>query len=343
MISRFLRGVSLPLLVCVLVFMPAERAAAQQSAATRGTPVDIAQFQRMILAYMEQRRFPEAARECEKLVRRHPDLAAGWTLLAECHLSNQWALRKDGRAEQAAEKAVELAGRKPGLLVNLARAKFRQRKSEEAIVLITELVDGPLMRVDRDTQASLLVMRAQLLLRGEALDPEAKKQGREDLNRALVLDPFHPSALLERAEIRMEAQDFENAKKDLDTVLQKTPGDKQAHWKLRGCYLAMGDRDKARHHMEIWRKINTLTDSIASQSAPDEEQTRQLLRELKDLNPADLNRRLQLAWHEYLAGEQASAQKEYDELAAERPGWKALEPLRVRLEQGPPTSNPEEE
>src|SRR5262249_14900701 len=93
--------------------------------------------------------------------------------------------------------------------------------------------------------------------------------------------------------------------------------------------LKVGKKDDARHHYEIWLRLNRLTDSLATASAPSPEDTRKILRELKELNPADLSHRFDLARYELDLGAPDAAIVECDQLLALSPGWRAPAWLRA--------------
>src|SRR5262249_31961562 len=82
---------------------------------------------------------------------------------------------------------------------------------------------------------------------------------------------------------------------------------------------------------------NALNDSIASTNAPDPADRRRILRELAELNPSDLEHRLELARYELALGDAAAAIKASEELLRERPGWSAAQYMKLhagRVEAG---------
>jgi tetratricopeptide (TPR) repeat protein len=331
----------MPLVTLLLLALPAgalgpdPHSAAQEetppAASTAQEQVAVRKVGEFVARMFENRMYGEAAREAERLVRTFPENPWAWLILARCHLQDGWPMRKDARAEFAADKALELGGPQPPMLVAVATAKFRQRETLEALQAIGQVVDAPFLQVDPLTQADLLVMRAQILVREHALDEDAVQRGARDLDQALRLVPGHVMARLERAELRMAAQEWEPALEDLEVALVQSPGNKQVHWKLKSCYMALKRPEDARRHLEIWKRLNRLTDSLSSTSAPDPEETLHLLRELEGLNPSDHARVLQLGFLELEAGHPDAARRILDRLRETVPRLPGLDALERRL------------
>ena len=83
--------------------------------------------------------------------------------------------------------------------------------------------------------------------------------------------------------------------------------------------------------MEIGVRIRRLTDSVASKGQPVGEERRQILRELKELNPDDRSRVLELAYLELELGSAAQAQDCLRMLEERDPLWPPLTRLRQAL------------
>lgn len=73
--------------------------------------------------------------------------------------------------------------------------------------------------------------------------------------RALELEPEHPTALHRFGEIKMKDGDLEGAVKLLRRSLLVAPDQYQAHYLLGQAYYRMGDQDAARREMATFRKI----------------------------------------------------------------------------------------
>ncbi len=276
---------------------------------------------KLVKAFYAQRRYQDAARVAERLVREHRDDPDAWMALANIHLAPDWAFRHDARAEVAAEKALKLAGRRTDVLATLATAKCRQTKYDEALPLIAELVDSVPPKVGGDALTDLLAMRADVALRRESVDPEARGRALADLDRAIAAVPANSTVRAMRAEARLQDGRLEEALADLLVAQRTMPGSKQVQYLLQSCLARLGRRDEARRHFEIWKRLNRLTDSQGITSAPELPERRQLLRELKELHPADLEHRLQLAQVELELRDPDAAIAECDELLKLAPEW----------------------
>jgi tetratricopeptide (TPR) repeat protein len=276
-----------------------------------------------------QRRYQDAASLAESLTRDHRDEVEAWLTLASVHLSNDWPMRRDARAESAAVRALKVGGRRPDVLTVLAMAKHRQAKDDEALALVGELVDATPVAINADSLVSLLSMRAEVLFKMHALEPDARARALHDLDRAIAAQPSESQPRILRGEALLQDGKTPEAIADLDVALTDAPGSKQVHHLLQIALLKVGKREDARHHYEIWQRLNRLTDSLATASAPSPEDARRILRELKELNPADLSHRFDLARYELDLGAPDAAIAECDQLLALSPGWPAPAWLRA--------------
>ncbi|MBM4015894.1 MAG: hypothetical protein FJ293_13145, partial [Planctomycetes bacterium] len=276
---------------------------------------------RAIRGLLEQRRYIEAAQAGEKLVREHQDDADAWIALAYVHLTPEWAFRRDARAASAAQRAIKAGGRRPDAVAALAIARARLTEYDEALALIAEMCDATPPRVAGDQLAELLVLRADLAIKRAGGDPTVQAALLLDLDRAIAAAPRASGARVLRAEALMNVDRHEEALRDLEVALDVAPGSRQAHAAARICRQRTGDAAGARRHHEIWKRLNRLSDSVASASAPDEQERRSTLRELAELNPRDVDRRVELAVLELKLGDPAAAQRQCDALLALRPGF----------------------
>jgi len=293
-------------------------AAATPATAQESAPADAP---RAIRGLIEQRRFVEAAKAGEALVKERPGDGEAWLLLAYVHLSDDWPFRRDARAESAAQKALKLLGRRPDVLAALAVAHARLLEYDEALPLLAELCDATPPQVQGEQLAELLVLRADLLLKRGGADPAAQAQLLRDLDRAIVASPRSSAARVMRAEALMNADRHADALADLLLAIEVAPGSRAAHAGLRNCYARLGQKEASRRHHEIWKRLNRLVDSVATASAPEPEERRTILRELATLNPRDLDHRLALASLELELGDVGAALAACDALLADRPDW----------------------
>ena len=276
---------------------------------------------RVIQALYAQRRFQEAAKLGEKLVKERRDDPDAWMALALVHLAPDWPFRRDARAESAAERALKLAGHRPDVVAACAMARYRQTKYDEALAFIAELVDADPPKLAGDALSDLLETRADVLLKRDALDAAAKEKALHDLERALAATPQAATPRAMRADVAMQDGRFADALDDLLIAQVNQPGSRQVHHELHLCLGRLGKKEEARHHYEIWKRLNRLTESTSLTNAPDPEERLQLLRELRDLNPNDLDHRFDLAQVALEAGQPDAAIQECDSLLKINPGW----------------------
>jgi tetratricopeptide (TPR) repeat protein len=301
-----------------LAFAVVAMAVALPATAQEAPPADAP---RAIRGLIEQRRFVEAAKAGEALVKERPDDGEAWLLLAYVHLSDDWPFRRDARAKSAAQRALKVLGRRPDVLAALAVAHSRLLEYDDALPLLAELCDATPPRVVGEQLAELLVLRADLMLKRGGADPAAQAQVLRDLDRAITASPRSAAARVMRAEALMNADRHQDALPDLLAAIEVAPGSRSAHAGLRNCYARLGQRDAARRHHEIFKRLNRLVDSVATTSAPEPEERRTILRELATMNPRDLDHRLQLASLELELGDAGAALAACDALLADRPDW----------------------
>ena len=280
---------------------------------------------------LSNKEFPKAARRAETLVKKFPDEFAVWMVLANVHLQEGWSSRKDARALEAARRARELGGDRPDVLFALATAHYRQRE-ENTTSLLDELLAKQPTPFDRHQRCELLFMRAALVIRGENQDEATRQKAFEDLNGILQLNPKHGKTRQLRADALRDDGQYEKALEDLRVVYEISPGNKQLHYGLYSCYRGLRDMEKAQHHLRIWKLVHQLTDSIARTSAPEPEERLALLRELRELNPDDVRRRLELVQLELMLGELDNAEREWKALKERYPEWQPLEPLKAEID-----------
>jgi tetratricopeptide (TPR) repeat protein len=310
---------------CVTLFTSVAAPPLRAQSGSQGIPATIAKMQQLC----GQNRFMDAARLGEQLVKEHRDSLDAWLALATVNLAPDWPNRRDARAESAARKALALGGHRPDIVQALATALYRQCKFDECLQLVDELIETRPQKVFGDAFADLLFLRAGIALRRDALDAAAHARGLADLDHALVTAPCHAAARRMRAEAYLTDGKVAEALADLEVAVVNAPGDKSVHYEMHRCLSRLKRPDEAKLHYEIWKRINALTDSTAPTNAPDLKERLDLLKQLKELNPGDYSRRLQLAEHEIALGDADAAVKECDEILAKRPAWAAAEHLRA--------------
>lgn len=298
----------------------------------QGSSDDFGRRCREIEGRIQARDHARAAALAEQLVTEHPEHALSWIMLASCHLEDGWDLRRDARAEEAADQAYQRGGDQPQIQFLRAVAKYRQRRPE-ALELISHCIAKHAGALRREHLADLYYYRADAASRGERQDAAVAEQVRSDLEKALTLDRNHASAMILKASQARADGRIEEAERDALAALKLQPGSRQVHYELVSIYRVKGEREELAHHLEIFQLIHRLTDSTARISAPTEAERLEIHRRLKEINPEDVGRRLELIGLELSQGSRERAQEEYDQLHARYPEWKALEPWAKLLEQ----------
>ena len=84
-----------------------------------------------------------------------------------------------------------------------------------------------------------------------------KEAALTSLNRSLQIDPHYTAALKERAELRLDAADYQSAIEDLKTALSVKPGDKETSLRLALTYeLANKPEEAQRVYESIGYKVS---------------------------------------------------------------------------------------
>lgn len=300
---------------------PAPSKRADGSPPPSPVPPEIAVELRKIRALYDEGRFAEAARAGEQLCKVHKESADAWLTLAAVHLSPIWSRRRDARAESASRRALQAGGRRPDVLQALATALYRQAKYDDAEPILNELIDPRPPRVTGDALGDLYVLRASIALRRDALAAGSRERAIADLEAAFVAVPDQPTAHTLRAQMLIAEGKLAEALPHLELAAKADPGDKAVHYQFHLCLSRLGRKDEAKRHYEIWHLLNRLTDSNSATNAPDPKEKREILAKLRECNPADWQRRLDLIEAQLELGEVEAARKESDALLAERPAW----------------------
>jgi len=308
-------------------------------------PAEVVAEIRKIRALYDEGRYAESARAGEALCKVHKESAEAWLTLAAVHLSPVWTRRRDARAESASRRALQAGGRRPETLQSLATALYRQAKYDEAEPILNELIDPKPPRVSGDALGDLYVLRASISLRRDALAPGGRERAVADLEAALAVVPDQPTAHTLRAQMLIAEGKLNEALPHLELAAKSDPGDKAVHHQYHLCLSRLGRRDEAKRHYEIWHLLNRLTDSNSATSAPDPKEKREILAKLRECNPTDWSRRLDLIEAQLELGEVEAARKESDALLAERPAWPPalrLKDVAQKAKAGEPVPAPDD-
>lgn len=202
---------------------------------------------RLLLAHLlsGQGDWPAARAELEQLVRMNPGHAGAWEML----LRADYAERKRDQAEDHVRVLLTLD---PGnAFGNLLLASFQRERGQLALAESSYRAALATQRT-----ATSLNDLADLLLRR----PEGRAEARELLDEALSMAPDNPTAHMTRAELGLLEGRFDEAEKDLQTVLAAYPGEPDAVLLAARLYAASGKREAALELAEeLEKKRNSLS------------------------------------------------------------------------------------
>jgi tetratricopeptide (TPR) repeat protein len=182
------------------------------------------------IALVSLDRFPEAEKSFARAIEQRRD----WVLPISA-LGNLLArAERDKEAETILRRAVKLGAHDYVTLDSLSAVRSRAGDKVEALALARAATE------DDNAIASAWTWRAAVERAGG--DPNAALSS---LGHALQIDPTYVSALRERAELRLDAKDYEHAIEDLKAALAVKAGDKQVSIRLGNVYDLAGQPDEA--------------------------------------------------------------------------------------------------
>jgi tetratricopeptide (TPR) repeat protein len=167
------------------------------------------------------------------------DLRKDWALPLSA-LGNLLArLARDKEAESFLRRALQLGAKDPVTLDSLSAVRARAGDKDEALTLARAATD------DESASASPWAWRGAM----------ERATGNKDaaltsLNRALQIEPKYVAALRERAELRLDAADYQPAIEDLKTALSLKPGEKEISLRLAHVYELTNKPDEAQRIYE---------------------------------------------------------------------------------------------
>jgi len=172
--------------------------------------------------------------EAEQAFVRASDLKKDW-VLPNCALGALLARAgRDNEAEPILRRAAQLGAKDFVTLDSLSAVRLRAGDKEEALTLARAATD------DDNANASAWAWRGAVE-RANGNSAAALSS----LEHSLQIDPKYVAALKERAELRVQAGDFEPAIADLKAALLVKPGDKDISIRLAQVYQAAGKTDEA--------------------------------------------------------------------------------------------------
>lgn len=185
--------------------------------------------------------------EAEQAFARAIDLKKDW-LLPNSGLGALLARAgRDKEAEPFLRRAIQLGAKDVVTLDSLSAVRLRAGEKEEALALARAATE------DDNATASAWAWRGAVE-RASGNNAAALSS----LEHSLQLQPNYVAALKERAELRVEARDYEHAIEDLKAALTVKPTDKETSIRLAQVYQAAGKPDEAQR---IYQALG-VTDSM---------------------------------------------------------------------------------
>jgi tetratricopeptide (TPR) repeat protein len=172
--------------------------------------------------------------EAEDAFRRSIALRKDWSLPYSSLGTMLIRTSRDHEAEELLRTAIKLDAHNDAALRALADVRLRAKDYKEAEDLARRAT------AEKDAPASSWVLLA-IAERGLG----NKAAARTDLDRALALDSANITALVERADLHAEENEFADAIIDLKAALALQPGDKQIGTRLLTAYERAGKTTEA--------------------------------------------------------------------------------------------------
>ncbi len=188
--------------------------------------------------------------EAEKAFARAIELKQNWVLPFSA-LGNLLArAARDKEAEPFLRRALQLGAKDSITLASLSAVRARAGDKDEALALARTATD------DDNASASTWAWRGTLERAG------GNKEGAlTSLNRSLQIEPHYLAALNERAELRLDATDYQSAIEDLKAALSIKPGDKETSLRLAHAYeLANKPNEAQRIYESIGYKVSATSE-----------------------------------------------------------------------------------
>jgi tetratricopeptide (TPR) repeat protein len=179
--------------------------------------------------------------EAEIALRRAIELRKDW-VLPHSALGNLLSRsEKDKEAEPLLRRALLLGAKDFTTLDSLSTVRWRAGDKPEALALAQRATE------DESAPASAWVWRGIV----ERANGNAKSAA-ASLDHALQMEPKNVAALLERAEGRGAAAEYDQATDDLKAALLIVPGDKDISLRLARVYELAGKKDEAQRIYETF-------------------------------------------------------------------------------------------
>jgi tetratricopeptide (TPR) repeat protein len=177
--------------------------------------------------------------EAEKAFGRAIELRKDWVLPFSALGSLLARSARDKEAEPFLRRALQLGAKDSVTLDSLSAVRARAGDREEALALARRATD------DDNATASTWAWRGAL----ERTNGN-KEAALTSLNRSLQIDNHYTPALKERAELRLEATDYQPAIEDLKAALSIKPSDKETSLRLAHAYELANQPDEAKRIYE---------------------------------------------------------------------------------------------
>lgn len=143
-------------------------------------------------------------------------------------------------------KAIENAPDQAKPYVDRANAYIATRQLPEALADLNKALEL------EPKNTSFLLQRGEHFLRLEEADKAIV-----DFTEALEIDPSFTKALIYRGITHFQNERFQPALDDFQVILKKDPTFVDLHLSMAQCYYGLGDKEKAKQQLTLYRKSTT--------------------------------------------------------------------------------------
>ena len=186
-----------------------------------------------------------AIRALESLTRMHPTVSEHHYLLGVARLQ----IGEMAGAIEALQLSLELEPGRPLTFIALGQTLNAQKRFEEAREVARQAI-----RLDPESAEAL----ANLCEAEEGLGEIESAE--EHATQALARQPEHAQALAAIGRIRMTQARYEEARDAFLRAVASAPDSARTHYQLSLAFARLGDREKSREHLELYRRIRRESD-----------------------------------------------------------------------------------
>ena len=187
---------------------------------------------------------PEKLKPTERIVPNHSETKEKTNDATHKHTS---AEHPDiSQALKLYTKAIDNAPDKAKPYVDRANAYIANRQLPEALTDLNKALEL------EPKNTGFLLQRGTHFLRLKQEDKAIV-----DFTAAVKIDPTFTKALIYRGITHFQNEQFQPALDDFQLILKNDPTFSDLHLSMAQCYDGLGDKEQAKHHLELYRKSTT--------------------------------------------------------------------------------------